>query len=57
MIRMANSMIHYLSKRFKDAMVDRAKARDTERREKEVKRQPTKQSPFNIGENRNDANK
>ena len=32
--------MNYLSKRFKEAMVDRAKARDTKRREQEVKRQP-----------------
>jgi len=50
-------MIHYLSKRFKEAMVDRAKARDTKRREQEVKRQPSPMSPFKTGENRNDANK
>ena len=49
--------MNYLSKRWKDAMVDRAKARDTMRREQEVKRRPMKQSPFNIGENRDDVNK
>ena len=49
--------MNYLSKQWRDAMVDRAKARDAKRREQEVKRQPLKQSPFNIGENRNDANK
>jgi hypothetical protein len=48
--------MNYLSKRFKDAMVDRAKARDAKRREQEVKRQPPPMSPFKTGENRNDAN-
>ena len=49
--------MNYLSKRFKEAMVDRAKARDTKRREQEVKRQPPPMSPLKTGKNRNDANK
>ena len=47
--------MNYLSKRFKDAMVDRARARDTKRREQEVKRQPSPMPPFKIGENWNDV--
>jgi len=48
--------MNYLSKRWIDAMVERAKARDAKRREQEVKRRPSQLSPFKTGENRNDAN-
>ena len=49
--------MNYLSKKFTESMVDRAKARDAMRRETEVKRRPSKLSPLKTGEIRNDANK